>query len=140
MLCCDPHFPSNRQPPVTPPSSNRPLRLLVADDEDLILRAVERLFRKRGHTVHCASCTDDALALARDHEFDAVLVDQNMPGCGLELLSTLMDGHAFDGLAILMTGGVDSGETGELPRPVHRLQKPFRFAEVIPLVEAHFQV
>lgn len=124
---------------MTDSPSNRTLRLLVADDEDLILRAVERLFERRGHTVHCASCADDALALARDHEFDAVLVDQNMPGCGLALLSSLMEAHAFDGLAILMTGGLDGGETGELPRPVHRLQKPFRFAEVVPLVEAHFQ-
>lgn len=119
--------------------SHRPLRLLVADDEDLILRAVERLFQRRGHTVHCASCTDDALALVREHDFDAVLVDQNMPGCGLELLSVLMKGHAFDGLAILMTGGLDSGEAGELPQPVRRLQKPFRFAEVVPMVEAHFR-
>lgn len=124
---------------VRQPSATRPLRLLVADDEDLILRAVERLFSRRGHTVHCASCTDDALALARDHDFDAVLVDQNMPGCGLELLSTLMNGYAFDGLAILMTGGLDSGEAGELPQPVRRLQKPFRFAEVVPMVESHFR-
>lgn len=125
--------------PVDPAPPSRTLRLLVADDEDLILRAVERLFEKRGHTVHCASCTDDALALASDHRFDAVLVDQNMPGSGLTLLSALMESHEFEGLAILMSGGLDSGENLELPGHVHRLQKPFRFAEVVPMVERHFE-
>lgn len=121
------------------PQTGAPLTILVADDEDLIVRAVRRVFERRGHTIHAASNAQSALALLEAHAFDAVLVDQNMPGSGLVVLDRLLtrDG-GFAGLAILMTGGMDDGEVAALPGSVTRLQKPFRFAEVVPLVENHF--
>lgn len=105
----------------------------------MILRAVSRLFEKRGHTVHEAASAGQARALLEEYRFDAVLVDQNMPGNGLTVLEKLFgNGSGFDGLAILMTGGMDEGEAEALPGEVTRLQKPFRFSEVVPLVEDHF--
>lgn len=124
--------------PSTDGTPHRPLTLLVADDEELIRKAVVRLFERRGHTVHVADCAQQALDLAGEHDFDAVLVDQNMPGSGLHVLDSLLGGQAFGGLAILMTGGADSGEVESLPGKVRRLQKPFRFGEVVPMVEHHF--
>ena len=114
----------------------RPLRILVADDEPMIVRALERVLEKRGHTVLVAETADGACLLLESEKVDAVLVDQNMPGSGLAILQCLFDQpDGFEGLAILMTGGMDDGELDEISGEVQRLQKPFRFGEVVPLIE-----
>jgi CheY-like chemotaxis protein len=112
------------------------LTLLVADDEELVLRAICRMFEKRGHTVLQATSAAEALSILDGCQPHAVLVDQNMPGSGLTVLEHLMNGRSFPGLAVLMTGGHDEGETRGIPGEVLRLQKPFRMGDAIRLVEA----
>lgn len=114
---------------------DRSLRVLVADDEPMIARALQRMFEKRGHEVETAGSADEGRPLMSAGAFDAILVDRNMPGDGLTLLRHALEG-GFDGFAVLMTGGLDEGEVRDLPGTVHRLQKPFRFGEVVDLVES----
>jgi EAL domain-containing protein (putative c-di-GMP-specific phosphodiesterase class I)/FixJ family two-component response regulator len=59
-----------------------PLRILVVDDEPLILRAVSRKLTRAGMTVVTASTAEDALELLADGEYDVVFSDINMPGMG----------------------------------------------------------
>ena len=60
------------------------LRVLVAEDQPVNARIVERFLTKRGHTVHLARNGVEAVAAFRDQEFDIVLMDLQMPvmdGC-----------------------------------------------------------
>ena len=117
------------------PSSlpDRPLRILVADDEPMIVKALERLLRRRGHVVDTAPDAYGALAFLEEHRYDAVMVDARMPGDGRSVLARLEE-MSFPGVRVLMTGGV-AADTGEVQDQVRHLHKPFRFPSVIPLVE-----
>lgn len=111
----------------------RPLRVLIADDEPMILRALTRLLERRGHQVHAVGDAYQALELLEHHTFDAVLVDAQMPGDGSTVLHTL-ERSGFQGTAVLMTGAL-AADAKEISDGVRRLQKPFRFQSVIPLLE-----
>jgi len=117
------------------PSAERPLRVLVADDEPMIIRVLKRLLERRGHEVHAAADAYEAIDLLNDGDFDAVLVDQRMPGGGVSVL-TRLDDMEFDGVAVLMTGGVATDPLN-VSIGVRRLQKPFPFPSIIPLLEGH---
>lgn len=119
--------------------TNRPVdptqarHILVADDEPMIRRALQRLLEKRGHRVSTAADATAAVELLLSEDFDAVLADHRMPGDGLTILRHLED-TGFTGVRVLMTGGRAADASG-MNSGVHLLQKPFRFRGVIPLVE-----
>jgi CheY-like chemotaxis protein len=59
----------------------RPLRILIVDDEEPILRFVERVLRDAGHVTLTAADGIEALALAhKEGGFDVVVTDLMMPG------------------------------------------------------------
>ncbi len=82
---------------------SRKPRVLIVDDEILNLRVFERTFRKEFDVVP-ASCPADALACAREGEFDILFVDFTMPEMnGVELVRALR-ASGFAGLVVLVTG------------------------------------
>jgi CheY-like chemotaxis protein len=62
--------------------TNRSRTVLVADDEDLLLRLVSRLLGAAGFQVLTATCASEALDLleARREPVDALLLDVVLPG------------------------------------------------------------
>jgi len=120
-----------------PSAGHRPLRILVADDEPLILRLLKRTLERRGHEVQTAEDAHAALALIGAASFDVALVDARMPGDGLTVVRTLTESPEFSGRVVLMTGGLAADAGEDVDPDVHRLQKPFSFPDVIPLVEGH---
>src|SRR5262249_48601913 len=70
------------EPAVQPRESQRPLRVLVAEDNPGNPRAAVRLLEKRGHAVVLAANGKDALALTERQAFDLVLMDLEMPELG----------------------------------------------------------
>lgn len=63
------------------------MRVLLVDDEPGVLRALERLFRRRGHDVRSAANGSAALVLVEEFPPDAVVSDFLMDGMtGVELL------------------------------------------------------
>jgi DNA-binding response OmpR family regulator len=112
----------------------RRLSVLVADDEPMIVRAIKRVLERRGHEVHTAPDAYGALDLLDGRSFDAVLVDDRMPGGGRAVLGRLRASH-YTGTAVLMTGGA-LGEGEDVGEAVHWLQKPFPFPTVVALVES----
>ena len=62
--------------------SNTPRRILWADDEIDMLRPHIIYLRGKGFEVTAVSNGDDALQLATKEHFDAVLLDEMMPGTG----------------------------------------------------------
>ncbi|MES2793234.1 MAG: PAS domain S-box protein [Planctomycetota bacterium] len=61
-------------------ASARPLRVLVAEDNSVNQRLIVKFLKKQGHHTAVASNGSEAVQiLARDRDFDAVLMDMQMP-------------------------------------------------------------
>ena len=71
-------------PGPAPAGPDRPLRVLVVDDDDLIQSSMRALLETLGHAVTPAWSGEEALALLADSGLrpDAVILDMNMPGLG----------------------------------------------------------
>ncbi len=70
----------------------RPDKVLLVDDEEEFLEVLGERLRRRGLEVRTATNGLDAIRLARDETFDAVVLDLAMPGMdGLQTLRELLD-------------------------------------------------
>ncbi len=74
-----------------------PYRILVVDDEPTLVRLMQFILAKQGHTMLAASNGEDALAIIRDERPDLVLLDIMMP--------------RVDGYEVARTVRADSDET-----------------------------
>ena len=67
-------------------------KLLVVDDDKLILDCFRFAFPEDQYVLHMAMTSSDALALFREHRIDAVITDVRLPdGSGLQLLRDLQE-------------------------------------------------
>jgi two-component system KDP operon response regulator KdpE len=57
-------------------------RILVVDDEPQIRRVLRATLTAEGYEVHDARTGEAALEVVREHRFDLILLDMNMPGIG----------------------------------------------------------
>lgn len=110
------------QPPV---GSHEPLRVLVVDDDALVLMNTVEMLEDLGHTVVSASSGREALDLyRRDGAFDLVMTDQAMPQMtGVQFATQLRD-LAPDLPIILASGYAEIPEGTALDLP--RLRKPYQ--------------
>ena len=66
--------------------------LLLVDDEENVLRALVRLFRRDGYRIHTATRVEDAFELLAREPVQVILSDQRMPGTsGVEFLSQVKE-------------------------------------------------
>lgn len=103
-------------------------RILVVDDDALVLRGVQRALGRDGFEVHAAADLSEASALIATREFDAALVDYNLGrASGVDVLSLLLERQPRC-VRLLITGRsdptviVDAVNRGEV---VKVLRKPF---------------
>ena len=54
-------------------------RLLLVEDEEIILKALRRLLERNHYEIHCATSVDGALS-TQLHSFDLILADLRLPG------------------------------------------------------------
>jgi DNA-binding NtrC family response regulator len=81
-----------------------PARILVVDDEPIILKSLRELLRGEGYEVDLAQSGEEALTKMDGGAFDVVLSDIAMPGMtGLDLLAEVK-AKAPDVIVILITG------------------------------------
>ncbi len=85
-----------REPaPATAPA---PLRILVAEDNELNAQLVEQLLLRRGHRVRLASNGREVLAVAEEDAFDLLLLDVHMPELdGFHVVQTVRERERFAG-------------------------------------------
>ena len=57
-------------------------KILVVDDEPQIRRIMRTTLTAQGYEVHDARSGEEALEKVREHRFDLILLDANMPGMG----------------------------------------------------------
>ncbi|MBS1716356.1 MAG: response regulator [Armatimonadetes bacterium] len=80
-------------------------RILVVDDEEAVLSAVERRLKREGHEVTVTSEVPEACRLLREaKQFDVVLTDMSMdaPKAGLQVLQAAFARDLF-AMVIVMT-------------------------------------
>jgi DNA-binding response OmpR family regulator len=74
--------------------SEAPKRILIVDDEDLIVLAMRRYFERLGYVVDSALALDEAQALLAEHRYDLVIADLRLTGVdGVEGLQIVTDVH-----------------------------------------------
>ncbi|MFH1413562.1 MAG: response regulator, partial [Candidatus Omnitrophota bacterium] len=65
-------------------------KILVIDDEELIVKSLRKLLEKNGFIVFIAKNGQDALAILEDEIFDLIVADIRMPGMnGVETISNI---------------------------------------------------
>lgn len=104
-------------------------RLLIVDDNPTNLHILDAQLTRAG--AHCVLVSSGQAALAlldgRDGGFDAVLLDQRMPGMGGDELAELLQGHpGTAGLPRVLLSSTASPAVGPAGAFAARLNKPVR--------------
>ncbi len=113
------------------------MRILLIDDEDVVLLPIARLLRQLDYAVECAHSGEEALQTIERQPVDLVISDVRMPGMdGFQLARTIQTKRP-DLPIILMAGFVD-GETrsrAERERIYRLLSKPVDIKELVAVIE-----
>lgn len=116
-----------------------PRRILVVDDEVIIVQTLTRMLRTRAIVVGETSSTRALALLLADPEFDAVVCDGMMPEMtGIDLHERVAaERPELAARFVFITGGVYTARARthleRIPNP--RLDKPFQVAELIAAIE-----
>ena len=109
-------------------------RVLVADDEPIVLEVVSEMLTQAGYAASCATGGDGAMRLASDQPFDLILLYINMPAPnGCQTLRDLLK-HAPDQRVLMLSGFATEDEVCERGA-VGLLRKPFNKEMLVHTVE-----
>ena len=105
------------------------LRILVVDDDELVLIALEELLSPCGYEVVTVINAQKALEKLAEDEFDLLILDIIMPGMdGFELCQKIRERKRYQTVPIIMLTaksspddkqkGIDAGANLFLPKPI----------------------
>ncbi|MCX7793505.1 MAG: response regulator [Thermodesulfovibrionales bacterium] len=106
-------------------------KVLVVDDEELILWFLEKALRKRGYEVVIARNIRDACEELSKEKFDIIFTDIRMPGGnGTELLGRM--GEITQGTRVIVCSAYINNELTSIlkDKGIGILKKPFRLDEL----------
>ncbi len=113
-------------------------KILVIDDEELIVRTLKKLLEKNGFSVFLAKNAQDALIMAEEEPFDLIVADIRMPGInGVEMLKEMYEGFRQRNVprvpAIFITGYADEEQARQAKelQPLAYIFKPFDIPELV---------
>ena len=108
------------------------LRILVADDQEIICELIAEYLRADGHEVTMAFDGTAALQKFKAGAFDLVLTDQSMPGLSGTQLAVLTKAERAGVPVILLTGfGDEMQAAGQLPEGIDLVvSKPISHADL----------
>ncbi len=99
-------------------------RVLIVEDEPLILMSTVDMVRELGHTVHEAGSAEDALVVLKTQKIDVLLTDVGLPGMsGIDLARRVREG--WPDVRIVFASGDDSAKTASGIADARQLSKPF---------------
>ncbi len=138
-LASPPAAPAAAALPAAPAAAQRPLRVLVVDDQPTILRYLERILKAYRYEAVCVQQPDEALAQLRGQPgtIDIVIADINMPDMdGYTLIDNIrkLDDTV---IRVLITGQASANRTLEaLRRGAHDfLEKPFSVEQFVSVMD-----
>ena len=121
-----------------------PKRILVIDDEELLIKTMNKLLEKAGYEVYTVKNGDDALAIVEEENFDLGICDIRMPGKnGVEIVqsiqNSLLDKNKKPFPVIFVTGFADDNIEADAKKlaPVAYLFKPFDANELLSIVKSN---
>lgn len=110
-------------------------KILVIDDEELIIKSLEKLLEKSGFDVYVAKNGRDAIVMAEEEEFDLIIADIRMPGInGVDTVTSILEKGRFKNKPIIfITGYADAGieRKASLLKPAAYIYKPFDLTELV---------
>jgi DNA-binding NtrC family response regulator len=108
-----------------------PLRILLVDDEVAVLRAMDRLFTRRGHEVRNASSAEEAMGMLDTFVPEVVVSDFKMKGMNGGELLRLVAARIPSARRILLSGFAEV----EGSIDAHFLTKPYGSRELLRVCE-----
>ncbi|MBI2267548.1 MAG: response regulator [Armatimonadetes bacterium] len=117
-------------------------QILLVDDDESMLRVVEKILKKAGREVICARDGREAIEQARIHSFDLFICDVRMPGMdGIEAISQIKQSHP-NSRCIVITGYADEAASIRAIRlgVDDYLKKPFKMEEFLRSVERSMEL
>ena len=118
-------------------TDDKPIRVIVADDEEIVLSLVRDMLEDVGHMVEVASNGPDALKLVEQIPVDLIITDIRMPHMnGIELAAKARDIRP-DVVVIFITGYADlnSAKNAIKQGAFEYILKPFELKEIRQAVE-----
>ncbi|AZU04577.1 two component transcriptional regulator [Glycocaulis alkaliphilus] len=113
------------------------MRVLIMEDDKQVAAFMCRGLREAGHVCDAAHDGEEGLDMARDGQYDVLVVDRMMPRRdGLSVIETLRaEGMATPILILSALGEVDDRVDGLKSGADDYLVKPYAFAELLARVE-----
>ena len=117
-------------------------KILLVDDDDLILKSVENLFKSQGYQTVLATDGFEAVEKVKDADFDLIICDMRMPGMnGIETVQNIRSELERTGKTtvaeIFLTGYAEQ----DLEKQARRMKvkgyiyKPFDLKEFLSVVK-----
>lgn len=122
--------------PDTPPAGVRRLaKILIVDDEDLIVLAMRKYFEGLGYSVDAAHELEEAQALLANYRYDLVIADLRLTGIGgvegLQIVSDIHQRYANTRVILLSAYGTPEIERESYNRGADAfLHKPKALMEI----------
>jgi len=107
-----------------------PKKILVIDDEELIIKSLAKLLEKNGYEVFVAKNGQDAVVMADEENFDLILADIRMPGMdGVETVRSIRKKIPV----IFITGYADDEieKSAKELNPAAYIYKPFDIQKLL---------
>lgn len=114
-------------------------RILVVDDDRLVLATVTHGLSQAGYEVIDADNGDDAILLAREHRPELALLDIRMEGkSGFDVAQTLRDAYGIPFMFLSAFSDEATLATVKSLGALAYLVKPLDVGQIVPAVEAAF--
>jgi DNA-binding response OmpR family regulator len=113
------------------------LRILLVEDDKRIADFVERGLKTEGYTIDVARCGQDAIAIAAESQFQAIILDLGLPDInGREVCERLCQ-KGIDTPILMLTARdtVQDKVTGLRSGADDYMTKPFAFEELLARIE-----
>ena len=110
-------------------------KILVIDDEELIIKSLSRLLEKNGYEVFVAKNGQDALVITEEENFDLIVADIRMPGInGVDTVANILQKKGFKNKPVIFITGYADEEykrNAQKLKPVAYIYKPFDIQELV---------
>jgi len=121
-------------------------KILVIDDEDLIIRSLAKLIKKCGYDIAVSGSCEEALIKIVHFEIDLIISDIRMPEInGIETIRKIYEKLILNNCnkipVIFITGYADKEmeENAKILNPVGYIYKPFDIKEIKILIDEVFK-
>ena len=114
------------------------MRILLIEDDQETVRYLAKALAESGHTCDTVSDGEDGFAMAREGQYDVLIVDRMLPGRdGLSIVRSLRaEGVRTPVLFLSALGEVDDRVKGLKAGADDYLTKPFAVSELLARIEA----